>query len=280
MWYMRIDILDEREGDDKKWNPNEQPDESQEVLREEEYDECDKNRDMHIGRYDPRVEVVRLDRMDDREHSDDERDWDSSAISISDDEDRDPRDKCPKNWDKSKHEHYQWECEYKWKYMSPMNYADDEESNRGEDSIHHSNEWLSTQYSTESIADLASDDSIFLIEECEIPSIHLSEKCCERLAFHHKDIREDESDEELGQDDPSIAEISESRLSDWFESLSIDDIADHLTESEVDLETLLYPIDKSLELSCNLWCSIDELSHLTDDLWDDRDEEKWDNQDE
>jgi hypothetical protein len=64
---MLIDILDERERDDKKWHSDQESYEPKEVLRYQEYDECDKYRDMHIRRYDPRIEIVCLDRMDDRE---------------------------------------------------------------------------------------------------------------------------------------------------------------------------------------------------------------------
>lgn len=86
---MRIDILDERERYDKKWNPNEEPDESQEVLRNEQYDECDEYRDMHIRGDYSRIEVVRLDRMHESYHSDHECYRYSSTVSIGDDEDRD-----------------------------------------------------------------------------------------------------------------------------------------------------------------------------------------------
>lgn len=86
---MRIDILDERERYDKKWNPDEEPDESQEVLRYEQYDECDEYRDMHIRGDYSRIEVVRLDRMHESYHSDHECYRYSSSVSIGDDEDRD-----------------------------------------------------------------------------------------------------------------------------------------------------------------------------------------------
>lgn len=249
------------------------------MLRNEENHEDDKNRNMDIGWDDPRIEIVGLDGVDDRDHGDHEESRYSSTISICDDEDRDSWDECTKNRDKSEYEYDEREGKNKWKYMSTMDQTDDEESNGSEESIHNSDEWLGPQDRSESVSDLASDDRIFLIEKCKVPSLHLSEECYDRLAFYHKNIREEESDEELGQDDSSIAEISESRLSDGFEILSIDDIADHLTEPEVDLEALLYSIHKALELSCNLWCPIDELSHLTDDLWDDRDKEEWDDQD-
>lgn len=148
---------------------------------------------------------------------------------------------------------------------------DDQEAYRSEESIDSSDERLSSQYSSESVPDFVSDDGIFCIEKCKIPSLHLTEKCDNRLAFDHEYIGEDEPNEELGQDDSRIAEVSESGLSDGFEILSIDHITDHLTQTEIDMEALLDPIDKSLELSSNLRGPIDELSHLTDNLRNDRD---------
>ena len=69
---MRVDILDERESDHKKWYPNKESYESEEVLRYEEYDECDEYWNTHIGGYYLRIEIVCLDRMDDCDHGDDE----------------------------------------------------------------------------------------------------------------------------------------------------------------------------------------------------------------
>ena len=231
---MSVDIIQEWEWYDKKWHPNQKSNEPEEVLRYEEYDECDEYRDTHIGGYYLRIEVVCLDRVDDSDHGDDEGYRYSSTVSIRDDEDRHSRDECPKNRDKSKHENNEWECKDKWEYRTSMEQWYDDESNWCEDGIDYSNQWLSPEDSSESTPDLASDDLVFSIEKCKITSLHLREESGNRLTLYDKNIGENESDEELGQDDPRIAEVSEHRLSDGLEIVRIDDISHDLIESEWD----------------------------------------------
>lgn len=108
--------------------------------------------------------------------------------------------------------------------MMSMYQTDDDESYGCEYGIHECDERLRPEYSTKSASYFASDDGVLLIEKCKIPSLHLGEKGYNWLALHHEYIGEDESDEELGQDDPGIAQISEGGLSDGFEILSIDNI--------------------------------------------------------
>ena len=218
--------------------------------------------------------------MDDRDHSDDEGDRYSSTVSIGNDEDRDSRDECPKNRDKSKHQNNEREGENKWEYRTSMEEWYDDESNRSEDSIDDSDQWLSPEDGSESTPDLASDDLVFPIKKCEIPSLHLREEPSNRLTLYDKNIGEDESDEELGQDDPSIAEVSEGRLSDGLEIVLVDDIAHDLIESEWDRELSLQSGYKSLELCRDLWRPTDELTDLDDDLRDDIDKKKHNNKNE
>ena len=236
---MRVDILDERECDHKKWHSNKESDESEKVLRYEEYDECDKYWNTHIGGYYLRIEIICLDRMDDCDHGDDECYGGTTTIPVGDDEDRDSRDECPKNRNKSKHKNNEWECEDKWEYRTPMEEWYDDESNRGENSIDYGNQWLSPEDRSESIPDFASNDSIFPIEKCEIPSLHLREKSSNRLTLYDEYIGEDQSDEELGQYDSRIAEVSKDGLSDGLEIVLIDNISDYLIESERDRELRL-----------------------------------------
>ena len=277
---MRIDILDEWEWYDKKWHSNKESDESEEVLRYEQYHECDEYWDVHIGRDDPRIEIVCLDRMDECYHSDHECYRYSATVSIGDDEDRHSRDECPKNRDKSEHEHDEWESENKWKYRSTMEEWYDDESYRCEDCIHYGDQWLGPENRSESVPDLASDNLIFPIKKCEIPSLHLREEPSNQLTLYDEYIWEYESDEELGQDDPSIPEVSEDRLPDGLEIVLIDDISDDLIESKWDRELRLQSCYKSLELCRDLWSPTDELSDLDDDLWDDVNKKKHDNEDE
>ncbi len=156
----------------------------------------------------------------------------------------------------------------------------DDESNRGENSIDYSNQWLGPENRSESIPDLASNDIVFPIEKCEIPSLHLREKPGNRLTLYDEYIGKNEPDEELGQYDPCIAEVSEDGLPDSLEIVFIDDISDDLIESERDRELSLQSCYKSLELCRDLRSPTDELSNLDDNLWDDVDKKKHNNKNE
>lgn len=242
------------------------------MLRNNQYEKYNKNRDTQIGWYNPRIEIVRLDSVDDRDHSDTEEERYGSTISICDDEDRDSRDKCTKNRDKSEYEHDERKSEYKWENMISMYQAHDDESSRCEDSIDESDDWLSSEYRSKSESDLAGDDRIFSIEKCKIPSLHLRKKIDNMFPLHHEYIWHHDGDHELGEDDPRVSQVSESCLSYRLECLGIDDISDDLSESEIDRESPLDLTSKSLELCCDAGSTSDELSHLTDNLWDDIDE--------
>ncbi len=154
---------------------------------------------------------------------------------------------------------------------------DNDESEWCEYGIDYSDEWLSSENSSESTRYLVSDDRVLSIEKCKIPILYLSKKSSNRLTLDHEYVWEYESDEELGQYDPSIAEVSEHRLSYCLEIIRIDDIADDLIQTEWDRELLLDTRHKYLDLARHLWSSLDELPDLYDDLWDDIDKEKYDN---
>ncbi len=155
----------------------------------------------------------------------------------------------------------------------------DNETEWCEYSIDYSDEWLSSEYSSESTRNLMGDHRVFSIKKCKVTILYLSKKPGYRLTLHHEYIWEYESDEELGQYDPSIADISQHWLSYGLEIIRIDYIADDLIETEWYRELILDTRDEYLYLTRHIWGSLDELSYLYDYLWYDIDKEKHNNSD-
>ena len=84
---------------------DEHPDESEYVFGDEEHQKCDKNREVHVGRDDLRIEVIRLECVDEENHYDNRADNRESTHTVSDDNDGNAGEKYAKNRDESEHEH-------------------------------------------------------------------------------------------------------------------------------------------------------------------------------
>ena len=97
-----VDILYEIHDDTHNGDTDKESDESEEVFCQEEYDKSHKNREVHVCRHNLGIEIVCLDGMHDEHHAHTGYHYRPATKSISDDDDRDTRDKSTKDWNKSK----------------------------------------------------------------------------------------------------------------------------------------------------------------------------------
>lgn len=274
-----IEVLDESDEYREEWYTDEESYESEVVLRDSQDDERDKNREVDVWRDDFRIQIVCLDSVYYREHHEYTDDCRDSAISVRDDDDRDPWYDRPKYRDKTKYKNNQCERDNIRESPTPRHESDDDESKSREYRVHECDDRLRSKYDTKSISDLSRDDRIFIIEKCEVAITHTSEKELYFFSFDDKYIREDESEEELHEDESTVRYIGEDELSDRFEVFRRENIFRRFLETEIEGGTFLEFIDNLLSLTRYDWSFSDEFLDIGSDLRHDGDKDKSHNRD-
>ena len=275
-----IEVFDEPYTDRKKWYSYEKSEESEEVLGDDEYEKRHKYRKTHIGRYDLRIEIVCFYSVNDSYHEETGK-YDREPISIlcpisvSEDKDRDSREKCPKYGYKSTDKDDKRESEDEGECGTSLKKSYSYKSYRSECCIDESDEGLCLKYKSKSCSHLLRDDRPFLIEETEIPIFQLTEKFLYTLTINDKEIGKYEGDEEFGKDDSCIFHIGDSLSSEGLEVAWTHRICYDILESEMESCTFFYIyyevlslpsylsriLEKSSDFSAYLGYDVDKYKH-------------------
>lgn len=187
------------------------------MLRDQEDEKSNKHRKMNIRRDDLGIEIVGLDRMDEKYHRNTSQyNPHLTAVfipeSIADDHNRYPREKCPKYWDKSEDKHDQCQSQEIRKGSMPISQHDHDQSEARQDRIHESDDRLSPKDNPEAIIDLRRDDRPLMIEKGKISFFNLQEKISHLFSLDDKDIGKEECEEKLDQDESSILQRAQDSI--------------------------------------------------------------------
>ena len=150
-----------------------------------------------------------------------------------------------------------------------MNKTDDDQSNRGDDCIHESNNRLCLKYKPESSSHLFCYDRPLFVEKSEISIFQLSKKFFYPFSIDDEEVGEDKSNEKFRQYDPCIGDISDSFLSYRFEIIWADHLSYEATESEFETRALLDPGDEVFSLHRYIWSLLEKSLDFTSDLRED-----------
>lgn len=275
-----IKVLEEVDEDIENWHPDQESDKSEEILGDKEDEECEKDREFHIGWDDSRIEVVGLYCMDEDEHSDDWEDNIPPPIVISDNEDRDSREECPENWNESENKDDDSECDDIGECCAPMKETDNYQRGNREERIDKSDKCLCLENKPESFSDFAEDNTVFLINKRKIPFLYRFEIGGDLGSIDEEDITEDHGDEKLGEENPDIFDILKSPADDIFDGSWIKKPAERFIDPEIDIEGVLEIGDRVLYLIGNHRRIMDESFSLVEEVGNERIEEGYDDHDE
>lgn len=210
--------------------------------------------------------------MDDRYHEDAWKYYReliaTRTISIADDEDRYSWEECPEYWDKSCDKDDEWECEDKWKCLTSMDEADDDESYRREYSIYERDDRLRLKNKSKSCPHFFRDDGPLDIEKSEIAIFYLSEEFFYPFSIDDKEVGEDQCDEEFREDDTSVRDVGDRFLSYRFEIIWAHHVSDKARESEIEITRLFYREEKVLTLTRDARSIPEKPIYLTTNLRD------------
>lgn len=218
------------------------------MLGDNKYEKRDKNRKVHIWWDDFWIEDVCFDGVNYENHEQDTDDSGELSIAITDDNDRDSWENRSKYGDKSEDEYDKWEGKDKRKGTISYHKTDDDESDDSENSVHKGDDGLRLEYSTKSTGNFGSNDSVFTVEETEVPIFHKAEKSLYFVTFYNEDIRENNSYKELHKDRTSILDIDECSLKHIFDILLVQKVRKEFFCSETYAHLALYLGDEFLSL--------------------------------
>lgn len=147
-----------------------------------------------------------------------------------------------------------------------MEKADDDESDRSEDSIDECDDRLRFEDESESDSDLLCYDSPLIVEEREITSLDLLEEERYLPTLDDEYIGEDERHQELGEDYAGIGDISECGLSECFEIGLVDEVPCKLIEPQIESSRILDTLDEILYLMSRIGCILQKRPNFKSDF--------------
>lgn len=262
-----IKILEESEQDREKWNSDKESYEPKEMLRDDEYEEGDKNRKVHVWWDDFWIEDICFDGMNHENHEEDPNNSRELSITITDDDDGDSWENRSKYGDKSKNKDDKGKSKDKRKGTISYHKTDDDKSNDSENSIHEGNDGLCLEYCSKSASNLGRDDGILAVEETKIPILHETEKSLYLTPLDDKDIGKYNSDKELHKDRSSILDIDERSLKHVLDILFVQKVCKEFFCPEVYTHLALYLCDEFLSLCGKSRGVFHEIFYFISDSW-------------
>lgn len=253
-----VEITQEIDEDVENRHPDQEPHESEEILRDEEDEECEEDGEFHVGWDDSRIEIVGLDGVDEDEHGGNREEHIPSTVIVSDDENRNNWEKCPENRNEPENEDDNSECDDVWECFSTMKEADNNQRCDGKKSIDKSDKCLCLENEPESFGDFAEDDAVFLINKRKIPFLYRFKIGGDFGSIDEEDVTEDHGDQEFSEENPDIFDILECPTDNIFDGSRIKKPAECFIDPEIDIDRIFEIGDGILYLISDCRRIVDE----------------------
>lgn len=251
-----IEILENIEENIKNRNADKESYESKEMFWEEKNKKCDKYGKFHIGGDNFRIQIVRFNRMNKCNHSENGYNNIHPSIPISDDNYGKGREKSSQNRNKSKNKNNNSESNNIRKSFSSMEETNHKEADNSERRISKSDDHLSLKNKPKPFCNLSENDTVFLVKESKISFFHRLKVVGDFGAIDKKNIAENHSDEKFCEENSDIFDIFECSTNDIFQRTRIKNPIQSLIDTEIHIEGTLEILYRILHLICHRRCII------------------------
>ena len=193
-----------------------------------------------------------------------------SSIIISYNENRERREKCPKNRYESEYKNDNSKRDNVREGFSTMEKAYYEQSEHGKYSIGKGNNRLGLENKSESFCYFSENYLIFFIQKRKISSFHRFQILSDFHPIYQKYITQRQGNKKFCKENSDVFYIFKSPLHHFLNRIWIEDIIKCFIDSEIHIETIFQTCNRTLDLVCNSRGIMDKSFSFIEQVWNER----------